>query len=1199
MNTLIPSLDACLQAVAVLSWKGVLFALAASVIILPLRRHFSPGWRHLLWLLVLVRFAVPDMGESRWSIMRWFDRDHMIKAQPMEAPAVMSGEELVMADAMEEEGEAHMAVAKPEMMAPQAPAWTLNEKLATVWLTGAVAMLGIMLGLHLRLLWRLRRDHEKPGPRVAEILGHAAALAGMRRPRLWVTGVVRSPAVLGLLRPVILLPREVAEKCDASELKLIFLHEVAHLRRRDLWAQAVASLVVAVHWFNPLAWWAARRMRVEAEMAADALALKYADAAEAHRFGEVLLGFAQRAMAGWLLWSFSATLLGISENKHDLKRRIEALTDVARRRRTRWSLGFLAFALLAFTGLTRSPAQVAAPAAAVPAASDVSASSVVSGVVVDDKGRPVAGASCSLRIGDVEDPEVRKTMSDVAGRFRFEQVPETDALQLRAAHPEYVAAAEPLPRFSSKDQKEHRLVLGTAGSWVTGVVTARADGRPVAGAAVYLGSVFDSDVSLSFLMTGRSRARTDAEGRFRVIRAAYDKDKCALIIDEPGFELRPVIFDWKKGGVALDTVLDAEKLITGKVTDSEGKPVEGAVLTLCSRYFDLRSEGLQPRKSIETGYYSSPAGYWMGELKTDASGAFSSRVIVTEQAQWVVAEHPSAGFQYAKIADWEPGGTLKLDRWAGAQGTLTNEEGVAMPDTEFRLTATRRDGAWDASKQLSISMHAKTRTDARGRYQLERLIPHSTIDFVTVNGKPTSLRRGTFDPGEEKAFDIRIPAARPMHDPVPPEKMRPISGRIVLPGGRSATSSAYRLNVRFRPMGKDGLTDDPEVSGDGRFETKEMPADDYLCTVWVTPKDPKLTFSPNSGLTLAFTLAPDAARAVHNLGDLKLEEYDFAFRAASSITRLNSWPTIKIDAEVENASSYASWSITHGRGAGTAQKFTGSRATGAALVDLGHRFIMQAVKEDGTRHFSAAQQASTDQEAVFEKKVRLMTGMAVKGRLRALPSSYAGDGWIIASVTVRGEVQKDVITRGTPPVAYWYAWSSVARDGRFEFPALPDGSLSLTGFGPGWSTVSSFGSAGSVSVKTAGLPSPIEVTIDTSPTVERRVRLLLPDGKPAAGATLSVLTSGDTSPAFMSRDHAIEPRDTEAYANYKKLRIPGHSVITDAEGRVTLLNQLDQTYGTTSYKVKWTDPQTKEERSGQVSVQNNARQEQEVRIQAK
>jgi len=61
-------------------------------------------------------------------------------------------------------------------------------------------------------------------------------------------------------------------------VSLVYLHELAHLRRGDLWIHTVVSLLMVFHWFNPMLWLALFFLKADAELAADAMALKKATA---------------------------------------------------------------------------------------------------------------------------------------------------------------------------------------------------------------------------------------------------------------------------------------------------------------------------------------------------------------------------------------------------------------------------------------------------------------------------------------------------------------------------------------------------------------------------------------------------------------------------------------------------------------------------------------------------------------------------------------------------------------------------------------------------------------------------------------------------------------------------------------------------------------------------------------------------------
>ena len=93
---------------------------------------------------------------------------------------------------------------------------------------------------------------------------------------------------MGLFQPTLLLPVHVRDKFDPTELRLIFLHELAHLKRGDVIAQGLIALLQILHWFNPILWFAFRRMRIDREPATDALVLSHTGEDEKERYGLML-----------------------------------------------------------------------------------------------------------------------------------------------------------------------------------------------------------------------------------------------------------------------------------------------------------------------------------------------------------------------------------------------------------------------------------------------------------------------------------------------------------------------------------------------------------------------------------------------------------------------------------------------------------------------------------------------------------------------------------------------------------------------------------------------------------------------------------------------------------------------------------------------------------------------------------------------
>ena len=156
--------------------------------------------------------------------------------------------------------------------ADAAPAWSWETALFALWLAGAAGVLGWNLLAHGRFLrWLRRWAVPADDPAVIRTFHQLSDRLGLaRRPRLLVCPGLRAPMVAGLIRPVLLLPREAPE---GEALTCALLHELTHLRRRDIWRKALALWVTALYWFDPLVWLMGRAMERDGELACDEAAL--------------------------------------------------------------------------------------------------------------------------------------------------------------------------------------------------------------------------------------------------------------------------------------------------------------------------------------------------------------------------------------------------------------------------------------------------------------------------------------------------------------------------------------------------------------------------------------------------------------------------------------------------------------------------------------------------------------------------------------------------------------------------------------------------------------------------------------------------------------------------------------------------------------------------------------------------------------
>lgn len=256
----------------------------------PLRRGFGAGAAYALWTLVPVAALAP-----------W-----------LPTPVVLPAELALMP-------------VGSELQASLAPVRHASEQHGTwlaSWAAGAIALLLLQAARQ----WQFRRS-------VGALLPRADGA--------W-TAAVHGPAVLGLLRPRILVPQDFDLRFDAQERRLVLAHERVHLRRGDVPATALATLLQCLFWFNPLVHLALARFRRDQELACDAAVLA--------RFPNARGDYA-RAMLNAQLTAPGLPVGCTWQSGHPLKERIMQLKHPVPGRLRRHAGAMLALSLAVTTGL--------------------------------------------------------------------------------------------------------------------------------------------------------------------------------------------------------------------------------------------------------------------------------------------------------------------------------------------------------------------------------------------------------------------------------------------------------------------------------------------------------------------------------------------------------------------------------------------------------------------------------------------------------------------------------------------------------------------------------------------------------------------------------------------------------------------------------------------------------------------------------
>ena len=289
-------------------------------------RRLGPRWRSAMWLLVVLRLALPWTIPSPASLFNVL-RLPAVAAHPPTEPAPV--EPINVSG-----GDAQWTAAAVSSIRGNWFAW--------LWAAGALSLAGYAMAAH--YAFRRRVSGLRPltdGPTLG-LLEDCKALMGVRTPVTLVeTEAIASPMIFGFVRPRLLLPKGLVAGFASEELRHIFLHELAHIKRGDILIGWVTLGLQVVHWFNPLVWLAFYRLRADRELACDALALSCARTDEKEAYGltivKLLEGF------GKPIWRPS--LAGILENKQQMKERISMIAKFHKKDRG------LALAVLLLAGL--------------------------------------------------------------------------------------------------------------------------------------------------------------------------------------------------------------------------------------------------------------------------------------------------------------------------------------------------------------------------------------------------------------------------------------------------------------------------------------------------------------------------------------------------------------------------------------------------------------------------------------------------------------------------------------------------------------------------------------------------------------------------------------------------------------------------------------------------------------------------------
>lgn len=255
-------METFLLALLALSFGGAMVIL----VLLLLERvgglQYAARWRCLAWLLLCLRLALPmSILPDHWELTRApiqveVPADRVLyQYTPPDQPPEVQGDPVQIDQPIEARQEEGIRI-------------SLSQVLFLVWLLGGLSVLTVNSIRHGHFLaylhqWGWPEEEEE----ICDLFHHLSRrLKLKKRPALWSCVDIRSPMLVGVLRPRLILP---AEDMDREALAYAILHELTHFKSRHIWLKALVLWVCALHWFNPLVWLMARSVERATELDCD------------------------------------------------------------------------------------------------------------------------------------------------------------------------------------------------------------------------------------------------------------------------------------------------------------------------------------------------------------------------------------------------------------------------------------------------------------------------------------------------------------------------------------------------------------------------------------------------------------------------------------------------------------------------------------------------------------------------------------------------------------------------------------------------------------------------------------------------------------------------------------------------------------------------------------------------------------------
>jgi bla regulator protein BlaR1 len=337
---------------AIFKWVLYSTALASvlSLIILLIKKllkeKLGVRWHYAIWLIVIIRLLIPYGPQSSLSVFNIFgfsDKSVTQIQYTLNNEATKNiqnyNEEKLDVSSKNPISNENVTVGKDE-----ATLWNNLAKvkgipmylqlISCIWLLGIIIIGAYTITVTVKLMDKLKKEPICEDEDVMGLLAQCKSKLNLKSSiKIINTNLVKTPCIFGFIKPKLLLPTGIEKHVTRDELQFIILHELAHVKRKDILVSCIAGALQIIHWFNPIIWYSFYRMRNDKELACDALALSYVNPDDYINYGKTII----KLLENYKKITHAYGMACIINDKSQIKRRVIMISKF-KKNSYKWSI---------------------------------------------------------------------------------------------------------------------------------------------------------------------------------------------------------------------------------------------------------------------------------------------------------------------------------------------------------------------------------------------------------------------------------------------------------------------------------------------------------------------------------------------------------------------------------------------------------------------------------------------------------------------------------------------------------------------------------------------------------------------------------------------------------------------------------------------------------------------------------------------